>query len=235
MYEYLIGKEIDDVSAHAVDWSSFFHWDVGLQRAAIASRTSRISATWWFLYTLGANALFERWLDGGNASVRHFARYAPRRAIEYLAALEGVPVTPSTPLACRVQPPGSTFQYTHFNRMGAITFYAFLLSTLDPAVIKDSERWYEANDAGEELPDEALWRAALDWRDDQLFVYFEPETEVVAMTWRLRFSSKATAERTVEAARQFPMLRAERLGNDVVIVGSEADQAEWEGAVDCRP
>ena len=55
------------------------------------------------------------------------------------------------------------------------------------------------------------------------------------MTWRLRFASDATAELTVEAAKHFPMLRAERLGNDVVIVGSEADQAEWEGATDCGP
>ncbi len=233
MYEYLIGREIDDESPRAADWGRFFRWDVGIQRTEIAKGSSRLYSTWWFLYSLGTNALMERWLDGGNASVRHFARYAPRRAIDYLAAFEGVAVTPVAPLACRVQPPADSFQYTHYNRLGALNFYAFLLASLDPAVARDGDRWLAANRADDDLPDEELWNAALDWRDDQLFVFFEPEEQTVAMTWRLRFSSGASAERTIAAARLLPMLRAERHGKDVVIVGGEPALAEWEGAVNC--
>jgi hypothetical protein len=215
MYEYLIGMEIDDVSPYRVDWSGFFHSDVEGQRTGIVGRTSRLYSTWWFLYSLGTNAIVERWLDGGNASVRYFARHAPSRTIDYLAALEDVEVTPAPPLACRVELPGSTFQYRHYNRLGALNFYAFLL--------------------GGQVPEAEAWRAAVDWRDDQLFVYFDPEPKTVAMTWRLRFATRATAELTVKAAETLPMLRAERQGNDVVIVGSEESQADWPGAVECGP
>ena len=113
--------------------------------------------------------------------MRYFARHAPSRAIDYLAALEDVEVTPAPPLACRVELPGSTFQYRHYNRLGALNFYAFLL--------------------GGQVPEADAWRAAVDWRDDQLFVYFDPEPKTVAMTWRLRFATRATAELTVQAAQ----------------------------------
>lgn len=77
------------------------------------------------------------------------------------------------------------------------------------------------------------WRTALEWRDDQLFIYFDPDGQSVALTWRVRFASQAAAERTVAAANRLPALRAERRGRDALIVSADPGLPDWPGADEC--
>ena len=102
-----------------------------------------------------------------------------------------------------------------FDRFGAIQLYGFLA-------------------AATQQPEAEAWDTALAWRDDLLWIYFDEEAEQVAVTWRIRLASRDAADAVVEAARTLPSLRAERIGTDALIIGSDADEAEsWPGAADC--
>jgi hypothetical protein len=130
--------------------------------------------------------------------------------------------------------PSRAFELVHFQRLGALQLHAFLMGTEEPT---DEEI---AASAVAQTRDEVLrarepdaWRTALEWRDDQLFIYFDPDRQAVALTWRVRFASRAAAEHTVTAANRLPALRAERLDRDALIVSTDMEFADWSGATEC--
>lgn len=213
LYENLARAELDQVAPEHLDWEGYYErWIENLRRNLPQEKSPYYAAS-WFVYPLGADRLMSRWLEGGNAAVRALGTDIPRSAVGYMAAHADVPIDDAPALRCRVEPPAEGFARVGYDRFGAMQLYAFV--------------------AGSAVAEADAWRAALAWRDDLLWVYFDEDAEQVAVSWRIRLASEDAADTVVEAARGLPMLRAERDGRDAVIVGSEADLEDWPGAAEC--
>ena len=214
LYQDLARAEIDGVAALNWDWHAEVTGSVEWRRAQLPGSGATFYDVKWHAYDLGTDVLMDGWLRGGNAAVRALADTFPQSAVELMARYERVELDRAARLDCRVEPPEQSFELAGHDRFGAMQLYGFLTA------------------AGGHEPD--AWRTALDWRDDLLWLYFDEQSEQVALSWRIRLASVAAADAVVALAGQVPMLRAERTGNDALIVGSEAALADWPGAVDCE-
>jgi hypothetical protein len=215
LYEDLARAELDGVSARNVDWHSRYQQSLHAWRSSAPQQSSLFYYVQpWYAYDLGVDLLMDGWQRGGNARVRHLIATFPRKGLPLIAHHERVELDSAARLACEVEPPGDGFELAGHDRFGAIQTYAFLVA------------------AGIDEPD--AWRTSLDWRDDRIWLYFDEHSEQVALSWRIRLTDTAAAERVVAAASQLPMLRAERDGHDALIVGSDAGLARWKGAGDCE-
>jgi hypothetical protein len=212
-YEYLAGHEIDKREPQFTDWRGYYVADVKHHRDTLVHATSRFYSTWLFMYSLGGDATAMAWLHGGNAGVRDLARHAPRSSIEYIARHEGFELDPVPPVVCELQPPTENFQLVRYDRFGALNLFGFLL--------------------GVGLDNEEAWQTTRAFRDDRLFIYFDDPAQKVALTWRLRFADKDAAERVAAAASTREPLRAQRIGRDVVIAGTDSELDDWPGATRC--
>jgi hypothetical protein len=184
------------------------------RRAGMPQETSPFYAVSWFSYWFGADLLVHGWLQGGNAAVRALTQQPPRRSLDYVARHERRGITAATALDCRVQAPASFVPVpADPDRFGAMQLYGFLTAA--------------------QLPEPEAWALAIDWRDDRVWIYFDEPAGQVLLSWRIRLASDAAADRVVEAAHVRPRLRAERVGRDALIVGSEESLADWQGAADC--
>jgi hypothetical protein len=157
-----------------------------------------------------------------------------------MAAHAGIEVTPAPALACRPTTPAPAFELVHTQRLGALQLHAFLMGAEEPHEADTGQEVDPTSDAAAQARAEALlarepeaWRTALAWRDDQLFIYFDPEGQAVALTWRVRFASQTAAERSVAAANRLPALRAERRDRDALIVATDPGLSDWPGATEC--
>jgi hypothetical protein len=213
LYEHLAAAEIDRVSPQNLDWHTHYARRIAGLRSQLSQQRSPFYAVSWFVYDLGADMLMNGWLRGGNAAVRELGATFPRTAVGFMARHEGMTVDGAPKIDCRVDPPDDGFELAGHDRFGAMQLYAFL--------------------TGAEMHEPDAWRSALGWRDDRLWLYFDEESEQVALSWRVRLASTEAADAVVAIAEQQPMLRAERRGNDALIVGSEVALAAWPGAVDC--
>lgn len=213
MYEYLAWAETQQLAPRQVEWHKSFQGDVVFLRERLAEAPSPFYSTFWFIYSLGADRLMQGWLRGGNAAVRHLAKTAPRHTLDYMAEHEGLSIEPTPALACEVTGPEKAFALVGGDRFGALELFAFLTAA--------------------DVPNDSAWETALAWRDDRVWLFFDAESEEVAVTWRIRLSDEDAADRVVAAAMTRPQLRAERRGRDALIVGSEAERADWRGARDC--
>jgi hypothetical protein len=213
LYEYLAGAELDHASAEAVDWKRHYQQRITNLRSHVPGENSPFYAVSWFVYPLGADLLTRGWLRGGNAAVRELGDTFPRSAVGFMARHEDMSLQDPAQLGCELLPPGDDFAIRGYDRFGAMQLYAFL--------------------AGNDMHEPDAWRAALEWRDDRLWLFLDEENEQVALSWRIRLASASAAKTVVSVARGLPMLRAERHGNDALIVGSHEMLADWPGAVDC--
>jgi hypothetical protein len=213
LYERLAGAELDRVPPQNIDWEGFYDGWIRDRRANLPAERSPFYAVSWFVYPLGADLLTRAWLQGGNAAVRELGDSFPRSGVGLAARHEGMSLHDPDRLDCQLEPPDDAFQIRGFDRFGALQLYAFL--------------------AGNDMHEPDAWRSALDWRDDRLWLYLDEDAEQVALSWRIRMSNADAADTVVSVARQLPNLRAERLGNDALIVGSGEELADWPGAVDC--
>jgi hypothetical protein len=214
MYEELAITEVDRIAPLGLAWHGHYSNHVQYLRSRLAEQPSPFYAVSWFVYDLGAHMLMSGWLRGGNAAVRELGASHPRSAVGYMARHEGMELDSAPRIGCRVEPPTEAFKLAGYDRFGAMQLYAFL--------------------TGSDMVEPDAWRTALHWRDDLLWLYLEEESQEVALSWRIRLASAAAADAVVAAAVQRPMLRAQREGNDVLIVGSETQRASWIGASDCE-
>lgn len=215
LYEHLVGAEIDGETAEDLDWKSYYQgWVLGL-RDSLPQQDSTYFAVNWFIYPLGAGMLTRAWLDGGNAAVRHALGDYPTRTLDLVAAHEGTSDASSL-LRCAVQSPGGRFERVAFDRFGALQLYAFL--------------------AAAEVPEADAWEAATRWRDDLLFVYFDAQDETAIVHWRLRMSSKATAETLDEAIPDTQERVLEVVGKDLLVRASNDPELlqSWAGVANCE-
>jgi hypothetical protein len=212
LYESLAYAEMTQMSPESMELPTDYRNRIHARRAGMPQETSPFYAVSWFAYWFGADLLVHGWLQGGNAAVRALTQQPPRRSLDYVARHEQRAITAATALDCRVQAPDG-FVLLPVDRFGAVQLYAFLTAA--------------------QLPEPEAWALAVDWRDDLWWVYFDEPAGQVLLSWRIRLASEAAAERVVEAAHVRPMLRAERVGRDALIVGSEEALADWSGADDC--
>jgi hypothetical protein len=213
LYEDLARAELNDVSARNLDWHSRYQGSLSGWRGGVSQQSSPFYYVPWYAYDLGVDVLMSGWQEGGNAAVRRLVESFPRRGVAFMARHEDVELDGAPRLACDVEAPGEDFVLAGYDRFGAIEMYAFLTA------------------AG--LDEAEAWSTGLEWRDDLIWLYFDEDSEEVALSWRIRLASSAAAQRVVDAAGQFEMLRAERDGHDALIVGSDTGLARWAGAVDC--
>jgi hypothetical protein len=214
MYEELAAAEVDGIAPRGLDWHSHYARHVAHLRSKLAEHSSPFYAVSPFVYDLGADMLMGGWLEGGNAAVRKLGETFPRNAVGYMARHERMELDRAPRIACRVDAPAESFAPEGYDRFGAMQLYAFLSAA--------------------DMPDGDAWRTALDWRDDVLWVFFDEDSQKVVLSWRIRLANAAAAERVVAAAAQREQLRAERRGNDALIVGSDTGLAVSAGEGDCE-
>jgi hypothetical protein len=216
LYEHLAGAEMDRQEPRQLEWHAYYQqWAQGL-RDQVPSNTSPYYATQWFVYPFGADLLTNGWLRGGNAAVRKLAVNFPRREVDLMTAIDDEGYAGHAPaLNCRVNPPSDTFAPVVYDRMGAMQLYVLLTA------------------AGMEEP--LAWELGKDWRDDLIWAFGDATAERVVVTWRIRMTDRNRVEAVVLAAGSRAYLRAEPIGHDVLIVGSNDDAllASWPGAKDC--
>ena len=213
LYESLALAELTQTSPESMDLPTAYANNIHGQRANMPLQRSAFYAVSWFAYWFGADMLVEGWLEGGNAAVRKLTQEPPRRSVDYIARHERRALSAASALDCRVEVPAASFARAFHDRFGAMEIYAFLTAA--------------------QLPEPEAWALAVEWRDDLLWVYFDEDAGQVVLTWRIRLATEAAADRVVETARTRPMLRAERIDRDALIVGSEESLADWPGATDC--
>jgi hypothetical protein len=128
---------------------------------------------------------------------------------------EGVRAVLDPALACRVTPPGDTWQRPGLDRFGAMLVFAFFTAA--------------------KLPDEEAWPLAAGWDDDLIFVFFEPEEQHVLVSWRIRLADEDAVERAIDLMELDPLVRASREGRDLVLIAGndEATTDAWEGTLAC--
>ena len=217
LYEHLAGAEIDGYDPQELDWTGYYRdWARNL-RDSVPGAGSPFYSVSWFVYPFGANVFTRGWLRGGNAAVRELAKSFPTHTADFMARIDGDQLSDDAPaLDCSVSPPGSHYERVGFDRFGGMQLYAFL-----------SENQLDESDA---------WSRGKRWRDDLLWVYSDDNAEHAALSWRIRLGDADSADVVVDAANRRPTLRAERIGHDALIIGSddEAVLADWQGARDCR-
>jgi hypothetical protein len=150
-------------------------------------------------------------------AVRELGSQFPRHSVILMAESDGESVDVPAALSCDVQPPDAAFELAGFDRFGGMELYAFMAG-------------------GGVTPDDEAWKRAKRWQDDAVWVFADEASGHVAVTWRIRLRDAKSADAVVDAAAQRDDLRAERIGNDVLIVGSNDEDIrdEWVGARVCE-
>jgi hypothetical protein len=227
-YQHLANLEMLGESAEANEWHGNYTNDLLGGRLNLPNSKSPFYGVRWFIYPLGARFLSDAWERGGNAGVRHAYATQPRHIAQYMTPHDEPhgelrPVLDPA-LSCRVAAPGPTWQRPGLDRFGALIVYAFFTGAM--------------------LPDEKAWPLAAGWGDDLIYVFFEPEQELVLVSWRIRLLDEAAAESAVDrlqAARDQPggldaRVRASAEGRDLVLIAGndEATTADWDGTLSCE-
>ena len=218
-YQHLSHVEMRGESPEDIDWHLGYTQNLQGGRGGLPEDRSPYYGVRWFIYPLGARFLSDAWERGGNAGVRHAYATQPRHIAQFMtphdeadADLRSV-LDPA--LLCDVQTPGEGWERPGLDRFGALIVYSFFV--------------------GAEIPDDEAWPLASGWDDDLIYVFFEPEDELVLVTWRIRLADEAAAQRAVELMVLDPRVHATAEGRDVVLIaGNDEDTtADWDGALDC--
>jgi hypothetical protein len=227
-YQHLANLEMLGENAEENAWHANYTNDLLGGRTHLPANKSPFYGVRWFIYPLGARFLSDAWERGGNAGVRHAYATQPRHIAQYMtphdeehdARLRPV-LNPA--LSCRVEAPGPTWQRPGLDRFGALIVYAFF--------------------TGAKIPDEQAWPLAAGWGDDLIYVFFEPEEELVLVSWRIRLADEHAAQTAVaelEKARDVacnvdPRVRFSAEGRDLVLIaGNDEDvTADWDGTLVC--
>jgi hypothetical protein len=218
LYEDLIATELDGVEPQQVDWAATFRNDRDWLRSSMGSDPAPFYAVNWFVYSLGTNLMMRSWLEGGNAAVRDLGASFPRHSAILMAESDGETLDVGGTLSCDVRAPADGFELAGFDRFGGMQLYAFLA-------------------AGGGVEDAEAWKRGKRWRGDAIWVYLDKDSGRVAVTWRIRLADAKSAEVVVDAASQRDAMRAERVGDDALLVASDdADLLDtWAGAAKCKP
>jgi hypothetical protein len=218
-YQHLSQFEMNRVSPETFDWHAGYTNDLLGGRANLAKNDSPFYGVRWFIYPLGARYLSDAWERGGNAGVRHAYVTQPRHMAQFMTPYdeetEGVRAVLDPALACRVTPPGDTWQRPGLDRFGAMLVFAFFTAA--------------------RLPDEEAWPLAAGWDDDLIFVFFEPEAQHVLLSWRIRLADEDAVERALDLMELDPLVRASRDGRDLVLIAGNDEETTdaWEGTLAC--
>jgi hypothetical protein len=218
LYEHLAGAEIDGIEPQQLDWKKYYgDWTDGL-RARVPDNKSPFYAVSWFVYPFGAGRLTQGWLDGGNAAVRKLAENFPTRTVDLMTFNDSETYAGHSPaLSCSPDAPGADFAQIGFDRFGGMQLYAFL--------------------SGAGVEESRAWSLGKRWRDDLVWVFGDEKTQQVAVTWRIRVADRKSADAIVNAANGRDKLHAERIDDDVLIVGVNDDSGglgAWPGADKCN-
>ena len=227
-YQHLSHFEMNDDAPEDFDWHEGYTNNLLGGRFFLGSENDKgepnekspYFGVRWFIYPLGARFLSDAWERGGNAAMRHAYATQPRHIAQFMTPhdeeAEGVRAVLDPALACPVEPPGEGWERPGFDRFGALIVYAFFTAS--------------------EIPDEVAWPLAAGWDDDLIYVFFEPEDEIVLVSWRIRLADEQAAETALERLVLDERVRASVEGRDLVLIsGNDADMtAEWQGTLVCR-
>lgn len=215
-YERIAKREMIDGDPEAHDWQAEYGNWLGDIRVKISDNDSPFFGVQWFIYPLGAQYLTDAWLGGGNAAVRRAYAHPRRYMQQFIAGYGHAAAVHDPPLSCPVAAPSSSYARVKSDRFGALVLYGFMRR------------------AG--MPDQDAWPLAASWNDDHMVVFFDPQAEVAAITWVIRFEHEGDPERVLELI-QLPdeRLRAHARGRDLIFSArsDEAPAEEWNGGLDC--
>lgn len=219
-YQNLSQLEMSGQSPDEIDWHLGYTQNLQGGRGALVNDRSPFYGVRWFIYPLGARFLSDAWERGGNAGVRHAYATQPRHIAQYMTPHDEphgeLRAVLDPALSCDVQAPGPGWERPGLDRFGALIVYAFLTAA--------------------KLPDAEAWPMAAGWDDDLIYVFFEPEDEIVLVSWRIRLADEAAARRAVEVMELDDRVRASAEGRDLVLIaGNDQDMtADWDGTLSCE-
>jgi hypothetical protein len=155
-------------------WRDVDFSDDPKQDGNFASLGPPLLAAYWTVYPLGGIWLASRWNAGGNDAVRHAYGEAPQRSLDFLLPPGSTP-PPEIDIYCAPAVPNEYRNpedpYGNYgrDRFGAIDLFAYLMAFGVPSA-------------------ESLAGALL-WRNDLIFVYYNPATQKTAVAWRFELAS----------------------------------------------
>lgn len=215
-YEQLGRAEMANLPPLTLDWDSFYI-DSWLRngRFALPYERSLFYGVRWFIYPLGAHYLTDAWLRAGNAGVRRAYTEPRQHMAQFMAGYGATSLARTSPLRCHITPPSDSYERSGYDRFGALEVYAFLTAC--------------------GVEDQRGWPLASGWVDDLIAVYFEPDEEVVLLSWRIRFADRQSAQLALAEAELNPLVTAEVRGRDLILIGGNDPDvtAEWDGTRDC--
>jgi hypothetical protein len=159
-----------------------------------------------FAYAFGGEYLNRAWREHGAALVRELLTDPPISARQVLAGPIPEPADrPAFDEPNEVGHPilGEPYEQLNVSRLGAWGFEVF------------RDRWSQNP------------RALADYRDegfsgDVLTIVRDPRSDEVSVIWRLRFDDEARSEQMLYELRESTPFKFERIGRDLVLVGSTA-------------
>jgi hypothetical protein len=222
LYEELVRYEIQLPNGYK--WTStdpaayFAKWRTAYLGDDFSDLGAPFFAAHWLVYPLGGAWLADQWKDGGNAAVRRGYANAPKRSLDYILG-PGAALPAETPIKCYPSKPDLAFTNADgrpygLDTFGAMQFYAFLSA------------W--SVDADDRLA------AATQWRNDYIFVYYNPTTKKTAVAWHIELASPLPAS-VLAAITTTDGPRVVADGNSLMITAS--DDAElmttWNPSARC--
>jgi hypothetical protein len=126
---------------------------------------SPLYAAEMLIYPLGSHYLATIWETGGNAAIRRANKAAPTATLGFLFSPDGIPPrgTPR-PMTCNA-PNATNFVTIGKDRLGAVVLFTFLY--------------------GWQIPQDLALATAQGWRDDQMLVHKNEQTQDLGVSWRI--------------------------------------------------
>jgi hypothetical protein len=171
----------------------------------------------WLVYPLGGTWIAERWQKGGNAALRHAYGKAPTRSLDFLLA-SGTPAPPTKEILCQPLVPAEFMKQNRpyaLDSFGAITFYALLMAL--------------------GVPSSDAVASSLLWRNDLIFVYYNPTTLRTAVAWRFELDSPLP-QSVFAAITTSDGPKVLQTGSTLLVTASDDDafMATWNPTTACR-
>jgi hypothetical protein len=227
-YQHLSHFEMDGAAPERFDWHHGYTNNLlggrvfltGVNNKGEPNEKSPFYGVRWFIYPLGARFLSDAWERGGNAGMRHAYATQPRHIGQFMTPYdeesEGVRAVLDPALSCPVEPPGEGWERPGFDRFGALLVYALF--------------------TGAKVSDEVAWPIASGWDDDLIYVFFEPEDEIVLVSWRIRLADDEAAKTVAEQMVVDERVRVSVEGRDLVLIAGNDEEvtADWQGTLVCR-
>jgi hypothetical protein len=184
LFEDLAWAFLHDLSVDALYWPENSRWNLKFaRRSVLVSDAPYTAAIYSLKYSVGFQYLSELWMDEGSWGVRSMYGAPLLSSVYWMAGYQANRIRTehwelATQCADAQAPDG--FDTVIRQRLGSLVVFAFL------GAVSQKDGVFST---------ETVWEDAKEWRADKFFVFKDVSIGATAVSWRIRFADRKTAER----------------------------------------